>query len=64
MQRNEVKQTIVDFYSKDNLRNNKIAITKKKRLRLIKQLNIEARKLKSLLIVLKIVSRYIYFFVY
>jgi len=36
MQKNKAKQIVVNFYNKDNLRNNKIAIAKKKRFRLIK----------------------------
>jgi len=62
--RNKIKQTIINFYNKDNLRSDKIATIKKKKLRLIKQLNIKAKKLKSLLTTLKIISKYIYFFVY
>ncbi len=64
MRRNKIKQTIINFYNKDNLRSDKIATIKKKKLRLIKQLNIKAKKLKSLLTTLKIISKYIYFFVY
>ena len=62
MRRNKVKQTIVNFYNKDNLRSDKITTIKKKKLQLIKQLNIEAKKLKSLLTTLKIINKYIYFF--
>jgi len=64
MRRNKVKQIVVNFYNKGNLRSDKIATTKKKKLRLIKQLDIEAKRLKNLLIILKIISKYIYFFAY
>ena len=36
MRRNKIKQIIVNFYNKDNSRNNKITIIKNNKLRLIK----------------------------